>query len=357
MRHIPLIIFGVGGVGRALLQQIVDGRAVVAARAGCRFDVTAVADRKSCLWDPAGLRDAQLEEAIARKRKGDLVNYDGKQRPSDLEILARAKRDGLDRAIVVDVTAADGMEPTLDHALELGYSLVLANKKPLAGPWAAARHYFNHPRVRHESTVGGGQPVIATLRTLLDTNDAVHAITGQLSGSLGYIFTRLDAGVPFAQAVADARARGYTEPDPRDDLGGQDVMRKALILGRMAGWPLEPPTIQVESLYPPELAELSVEAFMTAVTQLDAPISQRVKQAAATGDLLRYVAEIGPEGGVVGLKKMPWDDPLAGLKFVAFHTTRYADEPLVIGGKGAGVEMTAAGVVGDLVALARELRD
>lgn len=357
MKQFPVIVYGAGGVGRALIQQIIDGRSVTAARVGCRFDVVAVADRKSCLWEPAGLSNTQLQEAITLKRKGDPVNYDGRQRPSDLDILERAKRAGPERAIVVDVTASDGMEPVLDHALEMGFSLVLANKKPLAGPWAGARRYFDHPRVRHESTVGGGQPVIATLRNLLDTNDNVYAIAGQLSGSLGFICGQLDAGVPFSQAIAAARERGYTEPDPRDDLGGQDVMRKVLILGRMAGWPLEPADIAVETLYPAEMAGLSIEDFMASAAQLDAAMQQRVAAAAAEGAVLRYVAELGPEGGTVGLQAIPKRDPLAGLKYVSFRTARYADEPLLIGGKGAGVAMTAAGVVGDMIALAREMSD
>jgi homoserine dehydrogenase len=120
-------------------------------------------------------------------------------------------------------------------ALALDYGVVLANKKIFAGPWESAQTYFNNPRIRHESTVGGGQPVIATLRYLLDTNDPVSEIEGQLSGTLGFLCQQLDQDVPFSTAVAEAKARGYTEPDPRDDLGGMDVMRKVLILGRMAG--------------------------------------------------------------------------------------------------------------------------
>ena len=247
------------------------------------------------------------------------------------------------------------MEPVLDRALEFGYALALANKKAFAGPWVPAQKYFNRPQIRNESTVGGGQPVIAALRYLLDTNDPIYGIEGQLSGTLGYICGCLDEGIPFSEAVAEAKARGYTEPDPREDLGGQDVMRKVMILARTAGWPLEAADIRVESLYPVSLAGLSVAEFMQACSQLDESMRARAAEAAAQDMVLRYVAEVGPDKGVVGLKAVPADSPLASLKYISFHTANYDDEKLMICGKGAGVEMTAAGVVGDMLSLVREL--
>lgn len=354
MKHIPVIILGAGGVGSALLNQIVNGRSHTATRNQIHFDVVAAADSRSCLWNPTGLSDEQLLAVFARKAAGGLADDSGAARPSDVEIVVRAAEAGLKHVIVVDVTAVSGMEPVLDKALESGYGLALANKKAFAGPWATAQKYFNNPRVRHESTVGGGQPVIATLRYLLDTNDPIYAIEGQLSGTLGFICTQLDTGMPFSQAVAEAKKRGYTEPDPREDLGGQDVMRKVMILGRMAGWPLEAANINVESLYAPEMAQLSVAEFMAVSTQLDTQMRQRVANATAHGKVLRYVAELTAQGGTVGLKAVPQDSPLANLKYVSFHTERYADDKLMICGKGAGVEMTAAGVVGDMLDIVRE---
>lgn len=354
MKQIPVILFGAGGVGSALLRQIVHGRARAAERNNCTFDVVGVADSKSCLWNPAGLSDEQLLTAVARKAAGESVTDDGTARPTDLEILDRAAAAGLQHAIVVDVTAVEGMEPVLDRALALGYGLALANKKAFAGPLATAQRYFNHPRVRHESTVGGGQPVIATLRYLLDTNDPIHHIEGQMSGTFGFICDQLDRGVAFSTAVVEAKQRGYTEPDPREDLGGQDVMRKVMILGRMAGWPLEAADIEVESLYPAAMDALSVPDFLAALPELDAPMAARVAAARAEGQVLRFVAEVTPEGGSVGLKAIAKESPLAGLKYISFLTDRYDDERLLICGKGAGVEMTAAGVLGDMVDLVRE---
>jgi homoserine dehydrogenase len=165
---------------------------------------------------------------------------------------------------------------------------------------------------------------------------------------------RLDQGVTLSQAVAEAKAKGFTEPDPREDLSGLDVMRKVMILGRMAGWALETADIEVESLYPAQMADLSVAEFMAAMPQLDKAMQARVAAAAQEGNVLRYVAEVEEGHGRVGLKAVPSGSPLASLKYVSFKTERYNDEPLLIGGKGAGVEMTAAGVLGDMIDLVRE---
>jgi homoserine dehydrogenase len=361
MKRVPVIVFGAGGVGRALLRQIVDGRLPTAARNQIQFDIVAVADSQSLSWEPAGLTDEQLSGIIEAKLIGLPVNPDGchqtnlkGERPSNLDIIDFAPAAELENVIVVDVTAQSGMEPVIARALSYGYGFVMANKKALAGPWEMAQKYINHPRIRHESTVGGGQPVIATLRALLDTNDPIYQIEGQLSGTLGYICQQLDQGVPFSQAVAQAKANGYTEPDPREDLGGQDVMRKVMILGRMAGWPLEATDITIESLYPVEMADLSVSQFMKATVELDEAMRQRVDAAAAEGHVLRYTAVLEQGCGTVGLKAIPASNPLANLKHISFRTGRYNDEPLLIGGKGAGVEMTAAGVLGDMIDLVRE---
>lgn len=352
MKQIPVILLGAGGVGRALLGQIVATRAQVAARAKARFDVVVVADSQTWRWQPEGLDDAALQELAALKRSRQPV---GAPRPEPLEIIGQACSAGLEGALLIDVTAAEGMEPALNAALDAGYGVVLANKKPLAGPWEMAQRFFVEPRLRHESTVGGGQPVIATLRTLLDTGDAVKRVEGQLSGTLGYICRRLDEGARFSVALAAAKAHGYTEPDPREDLGGKDVMRKLLILGRMTGRPMEAEDIEVESLYPSALAHLDVDEFMLASLALDPSFEERVSAAGAAGEVLRYVAELEEGRGRVGLKAVPIESPLANLKYVSFETARYDDEPLIIAGKGAGVEMTAAGVLGDMIALAREM--
>lgn len=353
MKETPVIIFGAGGVGRALLQQIVESREQLAARNRRRLSVIAAADTQSSLFDPAGLDDEKLQQILTAKKRRQ--PWGQGERPADLELLREIESAGVEGAIVADLTAAGGMEPLLNRALDLGYGVALANKKPLVGPWQQASHYVNHSLVRYEATVGGGQPVIAALRYLLDTNDPLRRIEGQLSGTLNYLCRRLDQGARFSVALAAAKAKGYTEPDPREDLSGRDVMRKLLILARTAGWPLEAEQIKVESLFPSALAHLSVDEFMVASMAVDPSLRQRVDAAGAAGERLRYVAEVEEGKGSVGLKAVPVESPLVGVKHVAFYTARYADEPLVIGGKGAGAELAAAAVLGDLVDLARFL--
>jgi homoserine dehydrogenase len=362
MKQVSVIVYGAGGVGSALLRQIVHGRERMAARNHCHFHVVAVTDSKTWQWAENGLTDEQLLAIVTAKQQGQTVDPQWREvrpvemeRPSDHGVLDAASEAELENVLVVDATATNGMESVIKRSINLGYSVVLANKKPLAAPWARASGFFNHPRIRHESTVGGGQPIIATLRYLLDTNDPIYQVEGQMSGTLGYICQRLDERVAFSTAVHEAKANGYTEPDPRDDLGGMDVMRKVLILARMAGWPLEENHITVEPLYVPEMASLSVAEFMEAIPQLDEVVQARVDAARAHGEVLRYVAEVNAQGGTVGLKAIPASSGLANLKYISFRTERYNDEPLLIGGKGAGVEMTAAGVIGDMVDLVREI--
>ena len=352
MQRIPVILFGVGGVGHVLVEQILASREVVAARNQIRFELVVVADSRSWRRDMAGLDEGELQEALASRRQGKPVG--DRERPDEIAILQETAAAGLEGALLVDVTAAAGMEPVLQKALALDYGVVLANKKPLTGPWAQVGQFYGNPRLRYEATVGAGQPVIATLRYLLDTADPVLQIEGQLSGTLSYICRRLDAGDRFSVALAAAKARGYTEPDPREDLGGQDVMRKLLIVARTAGWPLEAEDIDVESLFPSALAHLDVQEFMLASLALDPPFGDRVNAAGAAGEVLRYIASVTESGGQVGLKPVPMESSLANMKYVSIRTGRYDDEPLVIAGKGAGVDITAAGVLGDMIALGRE---
>jgi homoserine dehydrogenase len=262
-------------------------------------------------------------------------------------------------AILVDLTASSKTEPTLRAALDFGCGVVLANKIPLAEPWDEAKSFFEHSYLRYEVTVGAGLPVISTLQYLLDTGDQVTAVEGCLSGTLGYLCAELERGVSYSAAVSQARSLGYTEPDPRQDLGGQDVARKALILARTSGWPLEPADLTVESLYPESLSGISTDEFMAQAHTLDGVYARRVQEAQAQGQVLRYVAHVSPEGGKVGLVAVPREGPLGALRgpanYIALHTARYNQVPLVVSGPGAGPEVTAAGVLGDIIALAHQM--
>lgn len=354
-KSVPILQLGLGGVGRELARQLLARREAIAARYGIMLDYHALIDSAGVLHTGEALPPAQILAAVdAKAAGGSLLSQGGKRRtgnPGDLRI----NRHG----IAVDVTAAAGHEIYFADAVRFGHRVVLANKKPLAASYAFFRQLTEGGATRYEATVGAGLPVISTLQGLLDSGDSLVRIEAAMSGTLGYLCAELEAGRPLSAAVRDAHALGYTEPDPRDDLSGADVARKALILARTCGLSWEPAAIAAEPWFPPALATVSRDEFMARLEELDAPFAERVAEARAAGGALRYVAEITPGGVSVGLRVLPAEHPLAGLRgpdnLFSFTTARYAERPLVVRGPGAGLAVTAAGVLGDIVATAREM--
>jgi bifunctional aspartokinase / homoserine dehydrogenase 1 len=262
--------------------------------------------------------------------------------------------------VLVDLTA-DDTTPALEAALTHGMDLVLANKRPIAGRRAASEALWQTARARgrrilHEATVGAGLPIIDTYHKLTESGDRVERIEGLLSGTLGYVLSEVAAGVSFSGAVRSAMKRGYTEPDPREDLSGMDVGRKALILARLLGYRGELRRSAVESLVPKWARGLSREEFLDRLDELDAGWRRRAEEAAASGTVLRYVATVTASRIAVGLRSVPLTSPLAAIKGsdnqLVFTTARYKENPLVITGPGAGAEVTAAGVLNDILRLA-----
>jgi aspartokinase/homoserine dehydrogenase 1 len=239
--------------------------------------------------------------------------------------------------------------------------LVLANKRPLAdrqavsdGLWQTAR--ARGRRILHEATVGAGLPIIDTYHKLVESGDRVDRIEGLLSGTLGYVLSEVSEGIPFSRAVRSAMKRGYTEPDPRDDLSGMDVARKALILARLLGYRGELRQRGVQPLVPKWARALSLGDFLERLEELDPPWKRRVAAATEQGSVLRYVARVTRTRLAVGVQAVPATSPLAAIKGsdnqLVFITARYKANPLVITGPGAGAEVTAAGVLNDILRLA-----
>jgi homoserine dehydrogenase len=355
MKTIYLIQFGLGGVGRALVQRVLAARDDFEWRYGLRLAYVALCDSRGAAIEPDGFSHAQLRDMMAAKEAGgSLAETEWGYQRGELEDIVDIA--GREDAIVIDVTASEETVPALQMALARGYGAVLANKKPLAGPMETFRELTATGRLRYESTVGSGVPVIATLReAIIPSHDVVQRIEGCFSGTLGFLTTGLEEGKAFSELVAEARALGYTEPDPREDLGGMDVARKALILARTLGWPLELDHIPVESLFPSQMAEGSVADFMAALPRLDARYRERVAAARAQDKTLRYVATLAGGEVAVGLKEVAKASALGQLRgsdnLIAFHTEVYNQTPLVLQGRGAGVHGTAAGVLADIVAL------
>lgn len=353
-RVIPVIVLGNGNVGSTLLRLIQETRATAARRKGLELQLIGLGDVSGLLYDPAGLSDDVFQSAQRAAEQRQMLGVLPGIRP--LEELSGLFAAGI---VLVDVTAAKNTVGLLQGILAAGGGVAMANKNPLTGVWQDTRLLFEKPQVRYECTVGAGLPVIRTLKHLLDAGDQAIQIEGCLSGTLGYLCAGLEQGTPYSQIVTQARSLGYTEPDPRDDLSGHDVARKALILARTAGWPLEMSDLVVEPLYPATLVGLSVDEFLTAARQLDDEYASRFAEAQAEGCTLRYIAQVGPQGGTVGLAPVSKASPLGALRgpanYIAFHTRYYSDLPLVVSGPGAGPLVTAAGVLDDLLDLASDL--
>ncbi len=346
-----LIQLGIGGVGQALVRQVLSRRMALAARYGFTLDYLALLDRTSALYTGQGLAGT-VASALESKQAGQSL-APGRS-PADLATLLPPTP-----CIIVDVTAADGMEEMLCAAVAAGHRVVLANKRPLTASYAAFQQLTTNGATGYEATVGAGLPVISTLQNLLDSGDQIIRIEASMSGTLGYLCSALEQGERLSTAVRTARDHGWTEPDPRDDLSGADVARKALILARTCGLAWEADAISGEPWFPPELASISLDEFMQRIDELDAAYAERVAQARARNAVLRYVASIEAGGASVGLRELPADHPLAALRgpdnLFAFTTARYRERPLVVRGPGAGTDVTAAGVMGDIIAAARVL--
>jgi homoserine dehydrogenase len=272
-----------------------------------------------------------------------------------MAFLDAAPSELMTRAIVVDTSDSTDLVPLLRAALSRGARVVTANKHVLTGPQADFDELrrVGGMRVLYETTVGAGLPVLGTVASLLATGDEVLSISGCMSGTLGYLCGELEAGTSFSAGVLRARELGFTEPDPRADLSGRDVARKALILARLLGQKRECATVPTESLYPDSLADVPLEEFVRRLPELDGRYEKMMRAAARTERALRYVATVTAEGCEVGLREVPKKGGLGSLegpenKFV-IRTRRYDEHPLVIQGPGAGPEVTAAGVLADIL--------
>jgi aspartokinase/homoserine dehydrogenase 1 len=273
--------------------------------------------------------------------------------------------DHLPHAVLIDCTASEVVASNYPEWLRRGISVITPNKRAntgslefyrdlrAAGRGSGARYFY-------ETTVGAGLPIIQTLRDLIQTGDEIVQIEGILSGTLSYLFNAFDGSRTFSDIVTEARAMGYTEPDPRDDLSGMDVARKVAILAREMGLPLELGEVQVESLVPAELRSGTLEQFMADLHQEDAVMERRRREAAEEGEVLRFVGSIDRAGNASAtLRRYPLSHAFARIQLtdniVQFRTRRYHENPLIVQGPGAGPDVTAGGVFADLLRLAAYL--
>jgi aspartokinase/homoserine dehydrogenase 1 len=360
--EINAFLLGKGNVGTCLLKQLERQEGTLHRHHDINVRLVGVADRTRVVFSP---KDLSPSEALAR-----LCNAPGEVRTGPTLDALLPRLAALPNPVLVDCTSADGMESLYARAFGQGINVVSANKKPLALPQrehdvlkaAARRHYRAY---HYETTVGAALPIVDTLKNLVRTGDAVRRIEGAFSGTLGFLCERLMAGERLSAAVRRARALGYTEPHPRDDLSGLDVARKALILARELGLSLDISDVRLEPFVPASfLAAEDSEVFFSELEKFDARMEEEVGKLRKRGLCLRYLASIEPFNRDARIKVAPVGvgptHPAASLRgaesFAAFHTERYRDFPLVVRGAGAGGEITASGVLADMLRLAQNIR-
>jgi aspartokinase/homoserine dehydrogenase 1 len=348
--RLELYLMGVGLVGKQLLVQLGRQQERLLAR-GVELRLCAVANSRRMLVDPAGVAPEGALPALAAR--GEPLD------PAVLRESVRRRRPA--GPVLVDCTSSAELAQGYDDFAAAGFHLVSANKKLNSGPlghYRALRGVLARHRRRfhYETNVGAGLPVINTLRDLLAGGDRVLRIEGILSGSLSFIVGLLEQEVPLSDAVEQARAAGFTEPDPREDLSGLDVGRKALILHRELGGCLELDQVEVAGLLPPELLTSGdLAGFMARLRHLDAPFAARAAELRASGQVLRFIAAVDATACRVGPVAVGPEHPLFpirdGESAVSFTTAAYSPRPLVVRGYGAGAEVTAAAVLADVMRL------
>lgn len=316
---------------------------------GGRLLLVHAANSRFALADPSGIAGTA----------GDLL-FQRPPRQAALDAIDTALAGGGTR-IVIDATASEAVADHHPRWLARGIHVVTACK--LGQGTALARwHAIQDARRAGDAeygdsaTVGAGLPLLQVIRRLQAGGDRIRAIAGVLSGSLAWLCNTYDGLRPFSGFVRQAQAAGYTEPDPREDLSGEDVRRKLLILARASGYLLEAEAVQVEPLLPPELAALPRDAVDAALPALDAPLRERFAAAYKNGEKLRFVGRLQTGGlATVGLEALAADHPLVGGggtdNRVAIWSDRYREQPLVVQGPGAGAEVTAAALLDDALAI------
>lgn len=340
-----IVLLGTGGVGRAVLRRMADMRERGIAS---DFELVGVANSRCGLRGDA-LQPLQCMDPVAALSRATT--------PEWVDEIHAAPAPAPGRRVVIDATASDAVAARHAQWLAQGIDVVTANKLGQGASllrWQAIRAALSSGRARYgdAATVGAGLPLLRTIRALTAGGDQILSVAGVLSGSLAWLFDRFDGSRPFSDLVREARDRGYTEPDPRDDLSGVDVRRKLLILVRAAGIALDENEIVVSPLFDDRVANAPAAAVDAALSRLDAPLRLRLDAAKSRGARLGLVARWRPGAASVGVEALAAGDELAhgcGTdNRVAIHSSRYHDRPLLIQGPGAGVDVTAAALLDDL---------
>jgi aspartokinase/homoserine dehydrogenase 1 len=354
VRSVNLFLMGTGLIGGTLVEQIAVHREILADEHQIRINLVGIANSRKMIFNIEGIDPGKAKALIEEGEKFELS-----------ALLKRMRTFNLPNMAFCDCTASDEIALRHGEILQSSISVITPNKRAVAGSLEYYKFLTGYSRDRgipylYETTVGAGLPIISTLRDLSVSGDKVRRIEAVLSGTLSFIFNNFDGSKPFSALVRDAKAKGYTEPDPRDDLNAMDAARKALILARECGMSLEFSSVKIEPILPRACFEApDVEAFFAELEKADGNFERRRAEAAAQGKALRYIANIEEGVARLSLRAEPPGSPFRSLvdsdNIVVITTDRYTALPMVIKGPGAGAQVTAGGIFADIVRIARSL--
>lgn len=345
-----LFICGVGTVGGSLIEQIAHQQEKLMSELRIKLNVVGIASGHNAMFNREGL---------------DLTDYRAKLREAEPSNIQRLHDEvigmNIFNSVFVDCTASAEVAGLYKDFLKHNINVVAANKI------AASSNYANYHELKtiskqrgskflFETNVGAGLPIIRTINDLINSGDKILRIEAVLSGTLNFIFNKISADVPFSETVRLAKEEGYSEPDPRIDLSGKDVIRKLVILAREAGYEINQEDVEKHLFIPDEYFEGSVEEFWKRLPNLDAEFEQRRQQLENEGKVWRFVATLDNGKACVSLKEIAQDHSFYVLEgsnnIVTITTERYKEYPMLIQGYGAGASVTAAGVFADIMSLA-----
>jgi aspartokinase/homoserine dehydrogenase 1 len=350
-KQLNLFITGTGNVGSRLLAQLRQQQPYLQEYLRLQVRVIGIANSKKMLFNDEGIDLAHWKDALATAAPMDLGGW-----------VNTITSKNLRNSVFTDVTANSEVATCYGSLLQKSISVVACNKIACSSPYEYYKELKDLSREYNslflfETNVGAGLPVIGTLNDLLRSGDKVSRIEAVLSGTLNFVFNNYDGSRPFAEVVRQAQDEGYTEPDPRLDLSGTDVMRKIMILAREAGEKMEMEEIENDSFMPPSCMKGSVDDFYAAMAQEEEHFKRLYQAAEKEGKKLKFVARYQQGKAAVGLRHIDPQHDLYHLygkdNVVLFYTDRYPQQPLVIKGAGAGAEVTASGVFADIVRTAR----
>ncbi|SMO56692.1 bifunctional aspartate kinase/homoserine dehydrogenase I [Fodinibius sediminis] len=349
IKSVNLFLIGIGLIGSKLLELFQRQADLLYEKHNIELKLCGIANSRNYMIKEEGMPFTGWPDRLESEGTPMSLNA----------FLEEADELNLPNSLFIDCTASEEVSDFYPEVMKANFSLVTANKKANSGPLKRYQELQElaleyNVMYLYETNVGAGLPVVKTLKEQVLAGDEITRIEGVLSGTLSYIFNTYNGEIPFSEVVKGALQKGYTEPDPREDLNGMDVARKLLILAREAGFEVEMSDLVIENLVPEPAREAdSIDSFFEKLADFDDDFKKKYDEAASKGHRLCYIARYEKGEATVGLEEIDADHPFSGLSgsdnIIAFHTMHYRDTPLVVKGPGAGAEVTAGGILADIL--------